>query len=80
MTESFDKRLAGVESGLADFRDDTDEIRLSEITERIQEVIHKLEDVDVRFQSLENQTKATRRLTIAIGAAVALILLGELLR
>lgn len=75
MAESFDNRLSDVESSMAEFRDDTDEIRLSEITERIQEVIHSLEVMNNKIEGLNNQAAATRRLVIAIGLAVAVSLL-----
>lgn len=78
MAESFDNRLSDVESSMAEFRDDTDEIRLSEITERIQEIAHTLETMNVKLQGLDNQVKATRRLVIVIGLAIAVGLLVRL--
>lgn len=70
MAESFDNHLSDVESSMAEFRDDTDEIRLSEITERIQEVIHSLEAMNNKIEGLNNQAKSNRRLLLAIGLAI----------
>lgn len=75
MAESFDNRLSDVESSMAEFRDDTDEIRLSEITERIQEIAHTLEDMSVKMEGLRNQMKAQGRLIFLIAAGVLLTLL-----
>lgn len=79
MAESFDERLTKAEGYIAESRDDNDPIRLSEITERIQEVIHALEEINLRIEGIENQIKAMRWLTVAIGVAVATLLLERLL-
>jgi hypothetical protein len=79
VTESFDQRLTGVESSMADFRDDTDEIRLSEITERIQEIAHTLETMSNKIEGLENQMRAARLLRLAIAATAGIVLLERLL-
>lgn len=80
MAESdLDRRLKAAEGYIAESRDDNDTIRLSEITERIQEVIHTLELMNLRIEGIENQIKATRRLSVAIGVAVVVMLLERLL-
>lgn len=86
---SLDKRLKAAEGYIAESRDDNDLIRLSEITERIQEVIHSLELMNLRIEGIENKIQAQGRLMgiiatgviltvlLAIGAAALVVILLE---
>lgn len=77
MAESFDERLNKAEGYIAESRDDNDPIRLSEITERIQEIAHTLEIMNVKIEGLNNRIQATNRLLLAIAAAVVVVILLE---